>query len=182
MIKNLFLKLLIAFFIGSTLGILISQWHFNKEFYSPIYLIQELKTEEELDQTEQDWFSKSYSKKKVEIDLSQQKLFLFGDGELIKEMPVSTGEKESPTPIGSFRVIYKSVMVYSKIADCWLPFWVGFTDDGQYGFHELPLCGQERTGQEEIGVPSSLGCIRLDIENAQNFYNWADINTEVRIY
>ena len=121
-------------------------------------------------------------KKQIKVDLGQQKVYLFENGQVKKEYPISSGKLETPTPTGNFRVIYRSSMVYSKITDCWLPFWVGFTDDGKYGFHEVPICKEERTGIKEIGKPASVGCIRLKQGDAEEFYNWAEIETPVEIY
>ncbi len=121
-------------------------------------------------------------KKQIKVDLGQQKVYLFENGQIVKEYPISSGKLEMPTPIGNFRVIYKSSMIYSKITDCWLPFWAGFTNDGKYGFHEVPICEGERVGIKEIGKPASVGCLRLKQGDAEEFYNWVEIETPVEIY
>jgi len=121
-------------------------------------------------------------KKQIKVDLSFQKIFLFENGQFVKEYPVSSGKIDTPTPKGNFRVIYKSPMVYSKIADCWLPFWVGFTNDGKYGFHETPICEGKKVGESEIGQPASAGCLRLSQSDSEEFYNWAEEETLVEIY
>jgi len=121
-------------------------------------------------------------KKQIKVDLGQQKLYLFENGQVVKGYPISSGKLETPTPAGNFRIIYKSPMVYSKIADCWLPFWSGFTNDGKYGFHEVPICEGERVGTKEIGEPASSGCLRLKQGDAEEFYNWVEIETPVEIY
>jgi lipoprotein-anchoring transpeptidase ErfK/SrfK len=125
-------------------------------------------------------------KKQIKVDLGLQKMYLFENGQIKREYPISSGKLETPTPTGKFRVIYKAPMVYSKIGvpsgSCWLPFWVGFTNDGKYGFHEVPICEEERVGIKEIGKPVSAGCIRLKQGDAEEFYNWAEIDTPVEIY
>ena len=178
-----FLKFLIFFSLGLISGILIYQCIILKQFPPEPILI--LSQEPEVsNKNEGNSFppSKEGALKKVEVNLSQQKLILFEDGKIIKEIQVSTGKKDTPTPTGKFRVINKSQMIYSKLAGCWLPFWIGFSSDGQYGFHELPICNEERVGKNEIGKPVSLGCVRLDIGDAENFYNWVDVETKVEIY
>jgi lipoprotein-anchoring transpeptidase ErfK/SrfK len=106
------------------------------------------------------------------------------NGKAIKEILISSGKPDTPTPTGNFRVINKSLMVYSKATNCWLPFWLGFSQDGQYGFHEIPICEAEgdRTGLDKIGQPASLGCIRLNVGDAETLYKWAEIETKVVIY
>lgn len=121
-------------------------------------------------------------KKQVKVDLSQQKAYLFENGQIVKEYPISSGKLDTPTPTGNFRVIYKQDMAYSKPTGCWLAFWVGFTSDGKYGFHETPICEGERKGEDKMGVPDSAGCIRLKLGDAEQFYNWVEIETSVEIY
>jgi hypothetical protein len=120
--------------------------------------------------------------KAIEVNLSGQKLRMCENAKLIKEITISSGAKETPTPLGSYRVIRKSLMLYSKVTDCWLPFWVGFS--GDYGFHEIPLCEKEsgRRGLNDLGQPVSAGCIRLSPKEAESFYKWAEIDTPVVIY
>lgn len=121
-------------------------------------------------------------RKQIKVDLGLQKAYLFENGQIVKEYPISSGKLETPTPTGKFRIINKSPMIYSKITDCWLPFWAGFTNDGKYGFHEVPICEGERVGTKEIGKPVSAGCIRLKQGDAEEFYNWAETETPVEIY
>jgi hypothetical protein len=120
--------------------------------------------------------------KRIEVDLSQQKMKTFEDERMVNEFLISTGSGENHTPTGRFRIYNKSIMVYSNIAECWLPFWVGFTSDGLYGFHELPICEEGRKGLEKIGEPASLGCVRLGVKDAEVFYKWVEIGTPVVIY
>ena len=121
-------------------------------------------------------------KKEIRVDLSQQKMFLLENGQIVKEYVISSGKPDTPTPTGKFRVIHKQDMVYSKVTGCWLGFWLGFTLDGDYGFHETPICEGERRGEDKMGTPDSAGCIRLKLGDAQAFYNWVEIETQVEIY
>lgn len=121
-------------------------------------------------------------KKQVKVDLGQQKVFLFENGNFVREYAISSGLPETPTPTGKFRVIYKQDMVYSEVTKCWLPFWVGFTNDGKYGFHEVPICEGKRVGEAEIGQPASAGCIRLKLGDAEEFYRWADEGVPIVVY
>jgi lipoprotein-anchoring transpeptidase ErfK/SrfK len=59
-------------------------------------------------------------------------------------------------------------------------FWVGFLKE--YGFHEIPICKGKREGQKEIGKAVSLGYIRLKVGEAEKFYPWAEIGSEIEIY
>lgn len=119
--------------------------------------------------------------KEIRVDLSRQKAFLFEKGKLVAEYLISSGKPETPTPVGKFRVILKQEKLFSKIAGCWLSFWVGFTDDGKYGFHETPVCNGQRKGEDKIGQPASMGCLRLKLGDAAKFYKWVDIETPIEI-
>jgi len=185
--RDIILKLALFFLIGVIFGILFYQWvvpELEGFFYSKlapqpvssVYLKKLAETQP------RDCKKAEKRGKVVEIDLSNQKMRMCKDGKVIEEFSISSGKKGNSTPFGSFRVIHKSLMIYSKIAECWLPFWVGF--EGNYGFHEVPICDNKgkRVGQEQIGQPISLGCIRLKVGEAEKFYNWAEIGIEVDIY
>jgi len=186
--KN-FSKFTLFTLVGIIIGILISQYFLPK---LENFLFSQLKLEQtpisletpSLEKKTKIICQRQEKGKLIEVNLQTQKMRMCENGKAIKEMPISSGKPETPTPTGNFRVINKSLMIYSKLADCWLPFWVGFSQDGQYGFHELPICqGKEgRTDSEDVGQPVSLGCVRLNIGEAETFYKWAEIETPVFIY
>ncbi len=119
--------------------------------------------------------------KQIIVDLTQQKAFLFENGQNVREFTISSGKPETPTPRGTFNIVYKAESIYSKIAKCNLGYWVGFTSDGKYGFHEVPTCGDFEAEYAKLGEFASLGCIRLDKADAQYLYNWVEVNTIVEI-
>ncbi len=185
--RQIILKLVLLFLIGVILGVLSHYWITPKLegfFYSRIapQPFSSFSFEKSTKNESRDCEKAGKTGKAVEVDLSKQKLRICEDGKVIEQFSISSGKEGNPTPSGSFRVIYKSLMIYSKIAGCWLPFWVGF--EGDYGFHEVPICDDEekRVGQEQIGQPTSLGCIRLKVEEAERLYNWVEIGTGVEIY
>ena len=121
-------------------------------------------------------------KQEIKVDLEQQKAFLYQNGQFIQDFKISSGKEETPTPKGSFEIIYKQEQLFSKIAGCWLSFWAGFTSDGLYGFHETPICNGLRIGEDEIGEPASAGCLRLSLKDAKTLYSWVEIGAVVTIY
>ena len=120
--------------------------------------------------------------KTIEVNIAEQKMRTFENGNLLNEFTISTGKDSSPTPEGSYSVLSKHETVYSNLAGCWLPHWVGFTSDGLYGFHELPLCNQEIRGEEDLGKPASLGCVRMAKSDSEIFYGWVEVGTPIKIY
>ena len=188
LVKQIRLKLILFLLIGIILGILSHQWiiprlegfFYSETTFQPFSSI--MTKGSVLNNIGKDCENKEKTGKAVEVNLSDQEVRMCEDGKIIGEFSISGGKQENPTPSGSFKVIHKSLMIYSKIAECWLPFWVGF--NGNYGFHEVPICDDEekRVGEEQIGQPASLGCIRLKIGEAEEFYNWVEIGTEIEVY
>jgi peptidoglycan hydrolase-like protein with peptidoglycan-binding domain len=121
------------------------------------------------------------SNKRIEVDISKQKLKLFENNTQVAEYRISSGTLTHPTPLGEFKIYNKFDMAYSQKYKCWLPFWMAFTQDGLYGFHGLPICGNEKIGKTPLGRPSSHGCIRLDDNDAKEIYNWTSIGTKIII-
>jgi len=190
MAKQNFSKIIILFLIIFFIGIVLGQFLPIKKLFSFLSIFSNPKpstpiiTSTPLPEKETEILCRNQGKKLIEVDLFNQKLKMCESGKAIKEMKISSGKPENPTPTGSFRVINKSLMVYSKSTKCWLPFWVGFTQDGKYGFHEVPICDNNngRTGLDEIGQAVSFGCVRLNIRDAELLYNWVEINTPVYIF
>ncbi|MCX6722560.1 MAG: L,D-transpeptidase, partial [Candidatus Staskawiczbacteria bacterium] len=59
--------------------------------------------------------------KRTEVSISDQKLKMFEGNKLVKELTISTGALETPTPTGTFKIYNKFLMVNSKKLGCWLP-------------------------------------------------------------
>jgi len=66
--------------------------------------------------------SLNLSSKRVKVNLAEQKVRTFEENVQINEFTVSSDKPDMPTPKGNFKVFTKKVMVYSNLADCWLPF------------------------------------------------------------
>lgn len=125
----------------------------------------------------------------IEVDISQQKMFTFKGGNLVKTYRVSTG-KDYPTPTGRFTILNKAGVGYSSIYHVWMPWWMGFAYSNElhayFGIHELPYyySGDQKIQRprEFIGAPNTGGCIALDIGDAKEVYQFADIGTPVLVY
>lgn len=109
--------------------------------------------------------------RKVVVDIKAQRAYLFVDGKLAFETPVSTGAKGRSTPRGTYSItekirsgkrstIYKSAM----------PYW-NRLDQSAIGLH---------TGQLP-GYPASHGCIRMPDESARFMFDNASRGTTVQI-
>lgn len=128
--------------------------------------------------------------KYIDINLEGQVTTLFDDGKFIANFLNSPGAKETPTPKGSFQIYNKDPYALSNMFQVYLPFWMAFTENGEYGFHDLivwpeghedmPEGGKESTAS--IGNAVSPGCVRHDAKNSKYIYDWADVGTPVIIY
>jgi len=128
--------------------------------------------------------------KYIDVNLEAQVTTLFHDGKFVANFIDSTGTDAEPTPIGEFQIHNKDEYALSNMYQVYLPFWMAFTADGLYGFHDLPIwpVGHEERpegGTESlanIGRQASPGCVRHDTDDSQTLYEWADIGTRVVIY
>lgn len=117
-------------------------------------------------------FSSSLSKNKyyIHIDLNENMLYLFKEGEIYKTYPVSGGTPYTPSPLGTWKIISKA-----NWGEGFGGTWMGFNVPwGKYGIH----------GTDEpwtIGKSLSQGCIRMYNKDAKELKNIVYIGTEVTI-
>lgn len=119
--------------------------------------------------------------KYIEINLSEQRLYLFEGNQAVDSFMVSTGKWSTPTPIGTRYIEGKSERAWSAKYGLYLPWWNSL--GGGYGIHELPEWpGGKKEGEDHLGTPVSHGCIRLGVGPAEFVYNWAPEGTPVFIH
>ena len=99
---------------------------------------------------------------RAEIDLSEQRMYLFVDGRLRKRWPVSTARRGYRTPIGKFRPIRLEREWYSR-KYYWSPMPHSVFFLGGYAIHGT-------TEIKWLGRPVSHGCIRLHPKHAATFF------------
>ena len=100
---------------------------------------------------------------RVEIDLSEQRLYLFVDGRLTNRWPVSTARRGYRTPVGRFHPIRLERSWYSRKYD-WAPMPHSVFFLGGYAIHGT-------TEVNRLGRAVSHGCIRLHPSNAAQLFN-----------
>lgn len=118
--------------------------------------------------------------KRIEVDLSEQRLYMLEDGQVIRTMVVGTGAPGAETPIGDYEVLYKmartrmqGVNPSGKRYDLpdvpWvLPFWGDYAIHGNYW-------------RSAFGTVGSNGCVGMSVADAEVVYRWADEGTPVSI-
>ncbi len=120
--------------------------------------------------------------KYIDVNIATQQLCRVEGQNLVDCNTVSTGKASTPTPTGTFSIIFKDPMEWSTASSLWMP-WFEEYKAGGYGFHELPRWPNGyQEGADHLGIPVSHGCIRLGVGPAETLYNWTDIGTPVYIH
>jgi lipoprotein-anchoring transpeptidase ErfK/SrfK len=123
--------------------------------------------------------------KRIVINISEQHMWVYEDGELIKDHVISTGMAESPTMPGIFQVQSHFENAYASNWDLWMPYFLGIYDavpGFENGIHGLPvLSNGVRLWASVLGQPASYGCIILDLEASEELYTWAEDGVVVEI-
>jgi lipoprotein-anchoring transpeptidase ErfK/SrfK len=123
--------------------------------------------------------------KRIVVDISEQSMTVYEDGEIRNTYIVSTGVSNSPTMAGIFQVQTHELNAYASNWDLYMPHfmgiyeaWPGFMN----GIHGLPLLSSgQRLWASTLGSPASYGCIILDLAAAEDLYTWAEAGVVVEI-
>lgn len=119
--------------------------------------------------------------KQIKINLLEQKLSLYENNKLIKNFIISSGAPATPTPKGEFKITEKIRLHWSGKYQQYLPYALRFYNS--YLIHEVPYDKNNiRDGLDKLGQPVSHGCIRLDINDAKEVFDWTRIGVKVSIY
>ena len=123
--------------------------------------------------------------KRIEVDLTNQMLYAYQNGQVVMSFPVSTG-KWHKTPTGTFHIWVKlryTRMTGGSGADYYnlpnVPHVMFFYNDkvgkGQgYSLHGAYW-------HNNFGHTMSHGCVNIGLANAEKLYNWADPVSEGNI-
>ena len=126
----------------------------------------------------------SVGNKRILIDLSEQRMYVYQGGQLLYTWVVSTGMPGADTIPGHFKVLTKLPNAYAYTWGLQMPYWLGIYWAGslQNGIHALPImAGGRLLWEGYLGQRVSYGCIILSTENAYTLYNWAPVGTPVDI-
>ncbi|HCF71745.1 MAG TPA: hypothetical protein DER33_09230 [Syntrophomonas sp.] len=107
----------------------------------------------------------------IEIDIIKHTLTLFQDGKVVKQYPVGVGKGSTPSPLGEWKVIQKSLNWGNGFGTRWMGLNVPW---GIYGIH-----GTNKP--YSIGGSMSHGCIRMLNRHVEDLYPRVPWGTRVRI-
>ena len=123
--------------------------------------------------------------RRIIVSISQQRMYLYENGQSVQTWSCSTGEIGRGTKPGHYKVETRLDMAYASAWGLDMPYWLGIYYAGptENGIHAPPII--RATGQKMwdglIGYPVSFGCIILSDENAKALYEWAPYNTPVDV-
>lgn len=123
--------------------------------------------------------------KRIEVDISEQRLYAWEGDRLVYRFPVSTGLRGQDTATGRYQILDKMPMAYSRIWKLRMPNWMGiyYVKGIENGFHGLPYRPDgTKMWAGLLGQRASYGCIVLGTKPAKKLYNWAEIGTRVDIH
>ncbi len=123
--------------------------------------------------------------KRIVVDISEQRMIVYENGEVRNSHIISTGMSDSPTMPGIFQVQSHVINAYASNWDLYMPHFMGIYEawpDFMNGIHGLPLLfGGGRLWASSLGSPASYGCIILDLAAAEDLYYWAEDGVVVEI-
>lgn len=128
--------------------------------------------------------------KEIIIDRPNQRILLKEHGQIVAQLPVSTGKVGYTTPAGIFRIINHIPCAYSYEYKLYMENWMAIKREGWkyqgHGMHALPYWrlkngGKLYEGTDHLGRPVSHGCIRMGIYESKIVYDWAENETKVII-
>lgn len=137
---------------------------------------------------ESDVVAASNSNKYIEVDLTNQKVYGYENGNRVKEYTISSG-KWGRTPTGTFRIWTKirsqKMSGGSKATEDYyylpnVPYIMFFYNAAHPKTAGFSLHGTY--WHNNFGVPMSHGCINMKTADAAEVFGWAEVGTEIRIY
>lgn len=122
--------------------------------------------------------------KRIVVDLSDQRMYVYQNGQLLWNWVVSTGRPGQTTAVGHWKVLNKIPNAWASTWSLRMPYWLGIYWAGslQNGIHALPIMSNGQTlWAGYLGTPVSYGCVILSTSNAATLYNWAPVGTPVDV-
>lgn len=107
----------------------------------------------------------------VLIRLEERMLYLFADGQVVKQYPIAIGREMTPSPIGEWQIVWKDAGWGEGFGTRWMGLDVPW---GTFGIH-----GTNRPWS--IGKKVSHGCIRMQNHDVEELYACLPIGTNVKI-
>ena len=125
------------------------------------------------------------------MDVSANTLVVYEDLEAVREYGVATGTPGYPTPVGTFEIVNKveNPTWYNPAPDTWgadLPESIGPGPGNPLGTRAMYLNApgiriHGTWDSSSIGTAASHGCIRMNIEDAEELYPHVPVGARVLV-
>jgi L,D-transpeptidase catalytic domain len=123
--------------------------------------------------------------RRVIYDMSDQRVWLVGGNDSVRRSYLVSGSVYDNLDPGSYRVYSRSrhAVAFDQLST--MDFMVRFAEgeNASIGFHDIPedVDGDPVQLIRQLGTPHSHGCIRQRHADAKAMWDFADINTPVRV-
>ena len=117
---------------------------------------------------------------RIDVYISEQKLYYFENNKLVLTSDVVTGKKDG-TPRGNYKVLRKKKDIYLK-GDTYLDhvdYWIAFIGR-LYGIHDASW--RSEFGGDIYKKNGSHGCVNMPVDNMKKLYEKVKVGTAVNIY
>ncbi len=125
--------------------------------------------------------------KRIVVSISNQRVQVYENGQMIQDWAASTGINDSPTWKGLYQIISHEQNAYAGNWNLYMPYFLGVympipNADFTNGFHGFPTRGGGQIlWENSIGTKVTYGCILVNNTNAAWLYNWAQEGVVVEI-
>jgi peptidoglycan hydrolase-like protein with peptidoglycan-binding domain len=114
---------------------------------------------------------RSRAPRRIEVYRDKGVALLIRKDRTVRAIHVATGGPGTETPSGTYRVFRKELQSWSVPFSVWLPY-ASYFNNG-IAFHEYP---------DVPPYPASHGCVRVPAPEAKGVYEFARINTVVKVF
>lgn len=113
--------------------------------------------------------------KQIVVNLTEQRVYAYENGALVRTSIVSTGMWGTPTVTGDYRIYWKLTSQTMSGPGYYLPGvpWVMYFYQG-YALHGTYW-------HNNFGQPMSHGCVNLPTDEAEWLFRWAEVGTPVNV-
>jgi len=109
---------------------------------------------------------------RISVDVVQKILTLTLGNDVVATFPVAVGKPQTPTPLGDWKIVLKTVNPGGPFGARWMRLSITF---GGYGIHGT-------NNPASIGKAASHGCIRMFNEDVIKLYDLVPVGTPVKVF
>lgn len=139
-------------------------------------IVEEGKVDETASQEQTQYPSQGSGERWIDVNLSEQRVYVYEGDVIVNSFLVSTGLPDTPTVTGEYQIYVKVPIQDMSEPGYYLPEvpWVMYFYD-EYGFHGTYW-------HNNFGTPMSRGCVNMTIEEAKWLFDWASVGTKVSVH